>query len=174
MRYLFLALLLVFNLCGCVSSKVASNKDPNFNQKLTKIYLVLKTSKYSKDFRELFQKTFLDELSKKNILCFYEVPDPLALETETDLQKRIAEAGADVVMTFTQTESSGATSYRTFNGGYAPSYSSSVFDVKMFLPNSDRPVWRANIDVGTMGDLSDGGRKTAKKLLEQMIKDGLM
>ena len=89
MRYLLFASFLVLNLCGCSSSKVASNKDPNFNQKLSKVYLILKTPKYSKDFKEQFQKTFLDELAKRNVLCFYESPDPLALETEADVQSAL-------------------------------------------------------------------------------------
>ena len=179
MRYLLFASFLVLNLCGCSSSKVASNKDPNFNQKLSKVYLILKTPKYSKDFKEQFQKTFLDELAKRNVLCFYESPGPLALETEADVQKRIAEAAPDVVITFTQTEGMVSTSgnsgwMNNHMNNFSYSQFSSVFDVKMFVPNTERAVWRANIDVSASGDVSEGGQKTAKKLIAQLVKDGLI
>ncbi len=50
------------------------------------------------------------------------------------------------------------------------------FDVKIFAPNSSKPVWRGLLKASTngFGNISAEGKSRAERIAEKLIQDGVI
>lgn len=156
---------------GCVTSKIASNKAPDFNEKISKVYLVIKSSKGAKEFSYSFKTAFLHALSARGITSDYYVMDELALESDKDINEKISKFNPQVLMVMTQTEAEG---YNSNNFGGSSNISGGVFDIKIMLPESDKPVWRASLEAYGDNGIDVAVKKSVKKLIDQLTIDKLI
>jgi hypothetical protein len=168
--FLFVPLIFVFS-ASCVTSKISSNKAPDFNEKISKVYFVIKGSKGAKEFSYSFKTAFLHALSARGISSDYYVMDELALESDKDINEKISKFNPQVVIFMTQTE---ADSYNTYNLGGSNNISGGVFDIKIMKPESDRPVWRASLEASGSNDIDMAVQKSVKKLIDQLTIDKLI
>jgi predicted ester cyclase len=166
-----LLMLVSFFSFSCVNSKITSNKAPDFNEKIVRLYLVIKNSKGAKEFSYSFKTAFLHGLSAKQIVSDYYVMDELALESDKDINEKISKFNPQVLMIMTQTESKG---YREVNFGGSNNISGGIFDIKIMLPKSDKVIWRANLEAYGDTGIDAAVEKAAKKLLDKLIIDKLI
>ncbi|SCY58662.1 hypothetical protein [Flavobacterium caeni] len=169
-------------LTGC-ATKVASNKATDFTHKITKLYIVVKGTDSAEKFLRKFTENFTSHLTASGIEHAELFMDPLSLESDEDVHKKIQAFAPNLVMTISQTESR-----RTTNGGYNPGFhggtgfaiggGSSVtggtFDIKMFTPGSTKPVWRGNLKADAQFGLASSASKANEKLIKKLIEDGLL
>lgn len=156
---------------GCVTSKITSNKSPDFNEKISKVYLLIKGSKGAKEFSYSFKTAFLHALSARGITSDYYVMDELALESDKDINEKILKFNPQVVMVMTQTESE---SYSQNNFGGSHNISSGVFDIKMMTSESDKPVWRASLEAYGGYGIDMAVKKSVKRLIDKLTIDKLI
>jgi len=164
-------LFLIVATSGCVTSSISSNKSPDFNQKITRLYLVIRSSKGAKEFSYSFKTEFLRTLSSRGIVTDYEVLDELALESDKDLTDKISNFGPQVVMVMNQTESK-SNAGQTF--GASHNISGGTFDIKLLLPASDKPVWRASLDAYGDSGIEAAVDKSVRNLVTKLTEDGLI
>jgi hypothetical protein len=47
-------------------------------------------------------------------------------------------------------------------------------DLQIIIPGQKTPVWRASTAISGSGDIEVGIEKTAKQIIKQLVKDGMM
>ena len=133
-------LIITFIACSCTAT-IQSNKSKDFNKKIGKFYAVIKVADNTGNFVPKFSTALQEGLKQRGVEIEFEVIDPLALETEQDLVRRVSDSQADALLVMSQTESVTYTNPNTFYiGGQKASGGS--FDIKIFVPGNSRPVWR--------------------------------
>jgi len=167
----FVLTLLPFVMLGCTAAKIQSNKDPNFTKKIQVLHIVLRGSASSDVLIYTMGDYLRDELNAKGVKTTVERVNALSLETDKEFLDRVNKLNPDALLTINQTEvrkAVGGYSYRigSYNTG-------ATFDLKLFQPGSEKPVWRANISIDAQGEGS-GGKKTALKIIEKMTLDELI
>jgi hypothetical protein len=162
---------LAFLLGSCVSSNIRSNKSPDFNEKITKLFIIGKVGEKAKYFYSALATNFVASLKEKGIEVRTFYVDPLSLDSDEDMTKRIALYDPNLVMIINQTESRENVNGFGFGGGFTIG---GTFDIKMFQPNSKNPVWRANLKADSSVDLKDAAKNANKKLVEKLIEDKLL
>ena len=169
----FFSLIFLFSIVsvGCASSKITSNKAPDFNEKISKAYLLIKTSKGTKQFSYSFKTAFLHALSARGISSDYYVMDELALETDKDIDQKISKFDPQVVIVMNQTE---AEINNGNNFGTLNNISGGVFDIRIMLPASDKLIWRASLEAYGNSGIDAAVEKSVKKLIEQLTIDKLI
>ncbi|MFN3555268.1 MAG: hypothetical protein ACK4VN_04810 [Bacteroidales bacterium] len=170
----FLFVLILFLFSGCYAN-IKSRKAPDFNSEITKFYAVLKLGDNIGRFGPRFSRSLQELMLLRGVELEYEILDPLALETEQEVLNRIRKSNADGVMFITQTASSVTYSSnsislmkRNATGG--------TFDVKVFVPGRENPVWRGVLKTGTNGngDLTVVAKRSARRLCNQLAQDRLI
>jgi|HubBroStandDraft_6_1064221.scaffolds.fasta_scaffold490038_2 hypothetical protein len=156
--------------CGPVVH-LSANKSPDYNEKLTKVYLLIRSAKGASKFADGFKAGFLSEMTKRNIAADSYVIEPLALEGDKDITARIAQYGPQAVVFMNQTESV-STSGGTFSK--TNPVTSATFDIKILLPGSDKPVWRGNMVASGNSHVTEAVEKAVTTLIRQMATDGLI
>jgi hypothetical protein len=168
--YILFILFSIF-LPGCVTSKIESNKAPDFNEKISKIYLVIKSAKGAKEFSYSFKTAFLHALMEKGVTSDYYIMDELALESDKEINEKISKFNPQLVMTMTQTESK---THSTYNFGGSNNISGGIFDIKILMPRSEKPVWRASLEAFGENGIDRAVEKSVKKLIDKMKIDKLI
>ena len=175
MRKIALTIGVVCFLMGC-STKIASNKATDFSEKITKLFIIVKGTETSQSFLDKLTENFGAHLAENGIPYQKFQMEALSLESEEDIQKKVVEFGPNLVMMISQTESR-----RTTNGGFSPGFNGpgfgfgggtsavtgATFDIKLYRPGSQNPVWRGNLKA----DAQFGLASSAKKANEKMIKN---
>ncbi|HMV07937.1 MAG TPA: hypothetical protein PK325_03800 [Cyclobacteriaceae bacterium] len=162
---------LLFLVLGCTSSKIESNKDPQFNQKVSKIFITLRVSEGSWGFFRPFIYDYLQpELKAHKVETIVHNFGPLSLESDKDVVAKIVDYQPDVVMSIVQTER------RSTSGTYGNSETGATMDIKMFLPKKENPVWRASFKVDANFDVASyaAAKRATVKLIEKMKADGII
>ncbi|HMI06993.1 MAG TPA: hypothetical protein VK528_05580 [Flavobacterium sp.] len=187
-KLLLIGLLLVIAGCG-IKTHIDSNKSPDFSEKITKLYILVKQSDSSKPFLYPFVTNFETELTAKGIAFEEYYMDPLSLESEEDIQKKIQDYGPNTVMIISQSESRITHSSHTnsgfgsgFNNGYGGfggsssgrTISGGTFDIKIFKPAGKNPVWRANLSADTPSGIKKAVKKANEIFIEKLISDKLI
>jgi hypothetical protein len=172
LHVLLFSVLLLTTACG--TSRISSNKSPDFNDKLTKIYLLVKAGKGTTSFAQQFQDAFFAELAKRNIATDGYIVQPLALESDEDIHKKIEKFNPQVLMIMQQTQAERYAGVG-MNSIYAQNnVNGATFDIKLLLPGSDKPVWRASLEShGDYGILA-AVNKSVKRLIDELTQDGLL
>lgn len=152
-------------LSGCTSSKITSNKSPEFNDKLSKVFLVMRSGTGSKEFAYSFKTAFLRSLESRGIASAYHIYDPLSLESEKQVSEKIEKFNPQALIIINQTESRGYNAKNVIGG---------VFDIRIMLQNSDAPIWRANLDANGESGIEYAVDKAVKKLIDRLIVDKMI
>jgi len=166
----FFALGFIITLASsCTTTKIDSNKSPNFNQKVSKIFLTVRGSEGSKEFMKPLTTSLVSELTTHGVECNYYTFDPLSLETDKDLIEKIKIYNPDVVMTVVQTER------RVTSGSMGRAETGATLDIRLFIPNQDNPVWRASVKVdGNFEVALNPAKQTTAKIIEKLKMDGII
>jgi hypothetical protein len=179
MKKIYLIGILIL-LSSCVTSKITSNKLSGFDEKISKLFITVKGSDSSKSFFQSFVVSLRKKLKKKNVELRSHYYSPLSLETENDVEIKISDFGPNLIMSINQTESiqtinNSGFGNNTFGWGFNNGYNTGgTFDVKIFQPNSTKPVWRANLKANGQMGLGESAEKAVKKLIEKLIEDNLL
>ncbi|MDO3695912.1 hypothetical protein QVZ41_13760 [Wenyingzhuangia sp. chi5] len=161
-------------LSSCVSAKITSRKAEDFNEKINKIYILSRGAEDAK----YFYKGFFIELEKyfneENVKFESYRYDKLSLETDKEIDEKINKFSPDVVMLINQTESE--KHINAVGIGFTHStITKGTFDIKIFLPNSEKIVWRGNLTADAAYDnLAQAAEKSVQKLIEKLKLDGLL
>lgn len=174
MKKIFLSItLLVFT--SCVTSKITSNKSPDFNEKIEKLFITVRGSDTTKSFFQSFVVQLRKKLNEKNIELKSHYFSPLSLESESEVREKISNYNPNLIMTINQTESRQTINNNGFSwGNTGGTYTGGTFDVKIFQPNSKNPVWRANLIADGGFGLETSAKKAVEKLIEKLIEDELL
>jgi hypothetical protein len=180
MKNIFLSLILLV-LTSCVTSKITSNKSPNFNEKIEKLFITVKGSDNTKSFFQSFVVEFRKKLNEKNIKSKSHYFSPLSLESENEIDDKISNYNPKLIMTINQTESRQTINNNNNGFGWGNTgwgntglNTGGTFDVKIFQPNSKNPVWRANLKADGQFGLETSAKKAVEKLIEKLIEDKLL
>ncbi len=166
------AIVLFLLLTSCVTSKITSNKAPDFNEKITKLFIVIKVTENTKYFFSSFTTSFIASLKERGIEVKTHYLDPLSLESESDIDEKITLYNPNLTMIINQTESRQTVS--VFGFGATGTTTGGTFDIRIFQPSSKNPVWRANLSVDSSLELETAAKKANKKIIEKLIEDGLL
>lgn len=167
----WLALGLIISVASsCTTTKISSNKSPDFNQKVSRVFLTVRGSEGSKKFMQPLATSLQSELKNHGVESSHHYFDPLSLETEKDLIQKIREYNPDVVMSIVQTER------RSTSGQYGNAETGATLDIRLLIPNQDKPVWRASLIVDGNFEVAAGSaaQQSASKLIEKLKMDGII
>ena len=180
---------LVITGCGRTIVKIDSNKEPDFSGKISKLYILIKQTDNAKPFLYPFITRFETYLTSKNIAFQEYYLEQLSLETDENVQKRIDAYGPNTVMIVSQDQSRITHSYS--NNGFAGSggYNSvgfggnagnmrritgGTFDIKLFIPKSKNPVWRASLRADSPKGIKRAVTEATEKFINKLIADNLL
>jgi hypothetical protein len=167
-RIIFSVLIFTFS---CASSKIDSNKSPEFTQKVSKIYITLRVSEGSRNFFRPFIYDYLQpELKKHNVETTVYDFGSLSLESDKDVIGKINVYNPDVVMSIVQTERRATTGY------YGNGETGATMDIKMFLPGKENPIWRASLKVDGNFEIASyaASKKATARLIEKLQQDDII
>ncbi|MDO9261667.1 MAG: hypothetical protein Q7U08_06980 [Flavobacteriaceae bacterium] len=150
-------------LSNCVTTKIQSNKAYSFNEKISKLYILVRGNDDSRSFYTSFTNDFEKTLNEKGIKYQKYYYDPLSLETEKDIQTKINYFEPNLIMIVNQTESRNTVNQNAFSFGSNSTNTGGTFEVKLFKPNSDNPVWRAKLQADGQFGLSTSAEKASQK-----------
>jgi hypothetical protein len=159
-------------LTQCVTT-IQSNKSPNFNRTIKKFYVVVKVADNTQSFVPKFSTAFTELLKVRGCEAVFNLLDPLSLENEQALVTKIKESGADALMVISQTESVTHQGYGYWNFGQV---SGGTFDIRVFEPANDNPIWRGNLksNTGGYGGIGAVAKKSAEQLFNKLVQDRMI
>ncbi len=166
---LFFAVITTLLFQSCVSTKIESNKSPDFNQKVSKIYIKVQGS--SQKYMKQLIDYILPELKSHGIEAATYYYDPLSLDSEKDILEEIKAYNPDVVMSIGQTEKR-ATS-NNYYGTHA-TVTGATLDIKIFIPGKENPVWRASLKTDSDFGVANASESSAKKIINKLKDDGII
>lgn len=169
-RNLFVLAIIIAVSSSCTTTKIDSKKSPDFNQKVTKIFLTVRGSEGSKKLMKPLTTSLQAELRNHGVESSNHYFDPLSLETEKDLMEKIKGYNPDVVMTIVQTER------RSTSGQYGNAETGATLDIRLFIPNQDNPVWRASLKVDGNFEVAPGSavKQSTSRIVEKLKMDGII
>lgn len=183
--------------CG-VKINIESNKAPDFSEKITKLYILIKETDNAKAFMYPFFKGFEAHLAEKNIPFQEYFQDALSLETDEDVDKKIQEYGPNLIMVISQSQSiithsssynsgfnnggfksggfkSGGFGYNSYGGGTTGrKITGGIFDIKLYKPGVKNPVWRGSLKVNGASGIKKAGMKAYDVFIQKLIEDQLL
>lgn len=161
--------LLIILMANCVTTNIESNKNPDFTQKISKIYITVKVTGSSKAYMKAFTKYMLTTLKTHAVESEVHYFDPESTERAKDIVKKIKTYDPDVIMAVEQTESrmaSGAHRNGTVTGA--------TLDIKLYLPTKNTQVWSGSLKAeGSLG-LASAAQSSAKKIVQKLKSDGVI
>ena len=157
-----LFLFLLSTLSNCVSIK--SVRDPNFNKKISKVFVEIDGSNRAENYFENLKFNLNRRFYESDIESIFYMRNALSLDSPEDKNKQIAEYQPDVIFYIIQT------SHNTVNGVN----SGGVLELTLVEPGSDKPVWKAVLEMDTGGWGMGDHAQVANKIFEQLRKDGII
>lgn len=163
---LFLALL---SFSSCVQTRMTSNKAEWYGGKLTKTYIIINSVKPMETYSLALGDQLNSSLLSKNIISEYHVRDPLSLESDKDIEKRIQKYSPSQLIIFNQTA---ITSGSGIHGG--------TYEVQIIKADNKRIIWKGYLSTYSQFPVSlrifrdKSVRKNLEKLIEKWQEDGLI
>ena len=166
MRKLIFAMALL--IASCVTTKISSNKAPDFNGKIKRLYIVAKGADEAKSFFVRFYQSFGQSLKTEGIVTEYYYFDPLSLEGESSVISKIEAFSPNMVMMINQTEA------RNYKQYWSSSNTGGTFDIRIQVPESKNPIWRANLKADASMGLGEAAQKASNTLLTKLKEDQML
>jgi len=191
MRFLRHPLILLAGLlvlAGCTSTEVISNKDPDFNGQVDKIYVSSRIT----DALDKYERSALDAMSKTmtaqdvNVVMVSEVVpgDDAAKKGEetpvTDVPFAEAREQGSTMLLVLEERDRDITIRPNFNtGGSSSPQETYSLNASLYDVDREKRVWRAELETkGNQGSFTSGqgkeGRIMAESLMEKFVEDGLL
>ncbi|GAB5525717.1 MAG: hypothetical protein Roseis2KO_35890 [Roseivirga sp.] len=182
-----LALVAVSSLNSCVSTNIRSARVRTYAGAPKKIFLKVQSNpEYNMFLRGIAWK-IEDALRARGIAVNLYIYEALSdRDNARMIEKYISTFGADLVLEMAQTAQSSdwintVPTYTgdTFNGGQSYLHSSSTLSLRLIDRTNEQSVWKAKITNKTNSVFSDmktgsGVEKTARKVIEALVKDGIL
>lgn len=157
MRNITLYLFTILMLQSCAPQfKIQTNKAENFNEKIEKVYVLIRLNKrMPANQTEALKSSLEEELTLRNIPNEIEILNSLSLGNEYSLTKE--KKKENTVMVIKQT------------------VPLNKFDVKLFTPTQRDPIWRANLEM-TYASVSHKKMmsKFSDSIIQKLTEDGLL
>lgn len=182
-------LIVAFAMTACTSTEVVSNKDPDYDRTIESLYIYSEVSDELEGLEMTSMQRMIMALKTGQVdveiehLAYKEDGPSLEEKSETDgiSFETAREFGATQVLKFTEEDRSEVRRRGSVNpntgfmtgGGTDQTYK---FDASLYDVKTEKRIWRANVTTeGTeMTAQSAEGRTLAKKLIEQLVEDGLL
>jgi hypothetical protein len=157
-------LFLIVVLQSCYSASIVANKDANYNKKIGKIYVVISSAKDVHHFDDRLLEALTDQIKLKGVFADGFVRNPLALETDEDINTKINKYDPEALLIIKQTH------ITYINGGAG----AGTFEIALMDKETKKNVWKSTLYLNGPW-YSDGTVDTmVKKLLAQMQQDHLI
>lgn len=164
---------LLLSLSSCVTTSIRSNKSLSYNEKLDKVFVLVKGTDFTNSsFKPFFSKLYAS-LETKGVASGSHYIDPLSLKTDEEIQSLIDKANPNLVMVIEQREVRRFTS-EPIRSGTSILRSGATFDIKITKYNSEKPIWRASLDAEGSYGISQSARKASERVIEKLEADGLL
>ncbi len=161
---ILLSLFLVTCLQACVTVKIDSNKEASYTKKPKKIYILISGAKQAKIFCQAFSDGLQSKFNEKGIQSESYVYNPLSLETDSDIDKRINQYSPEALLVIKQKQ------VHSTNGGV----DGGTFELSLIDGATKKPVWKSELDVyGQMG-MDDALEKSIATVCKKMEQDQLL
>ncbi len=151
-----LIFLLVITGCSSIKSVV----DPQFNGKITRVFI----QTVSSDSVSYFSKEFMDGLVKGfdqyGIDCKVGEWNSLSLDDPFDIKTKMQNFNADAGMIILQTKENFTRG--TITGG--------EYELSMLCPSSDKPIWRGILSLGS----GSGNNTYAQRIIYKLEEDKII
>ena len=161
--YFLLFVFLMVLVHSCTTVNIIANKQTSYTKKPKKIYIVGTCSKIANVFCTGLINGLKPALNDKGILVDGFVSDPLSLETEQDINKKIAQYDPQAVLRIQQTA----------NGS-----SVAVFELTLIDSETSKNVWKGELQISAdqYSSIEDVGiiNKAVKQLLTQLSHDDII
>lgn len=160
--YLYIAVALM--LCqACSTVKIASNKREGYDKQPKKIYIVTDCDKGISTFCKNFTEGLKNNLSLKGITCDADVRDLLLLESDEDINKKIAAYNPEAALMIHQTQT-GSDTY--------------TFEFTLIDEDTQKPVWKCELEVSVDSYISIDNdaviNKTIQTVLGKLVQDKII
>lgn len=167
---------ILFFATSCVTTKITSNKSADFNEKISKLYIIMKGTESVEPFFKSFSSELVNSLTLKGIESKVVLSDPLSLESEIDVNQKIIDYKPNLLMIIQQTESRQTVNsgFGSSGWGYGSSDTGATFDVKFFQPNLKNPIWRGNLKADGQFGLRSSASKACEAFIAKLIEDKLL
>jgi DNA-directed RNA polymerase specialized sigma54-like protein len=189
-RILAVAVLIVaFAMTACTSTEVVSNKDPGYDRNIESLYIFSEVSEELEKLEMVSMQRMLMTLKTGQvdveIKHLDHDEDEPSLEEKSDKDgisfETAREFGATQVLKFTETDRTEVKRGAMMNHSTGMMTGSGTdqtyeFDASLYDATTEKRIWRATVTTeGTeMTAQSAEGRTLAKKLIEQLVEDGLL
>ena len=161
---IFPVLLLTVVLQSCSSARIVSNKDGNYTKKLKKVYVIVSSAKNVSHFDDRLLTALTDQIKLKGIFADGFARNPLSLETEEDINRKINKYDPDALLLIKQTQ------ITYINGGAG----GGTFEITLIDKETKKNVWKSTLNLQGAW-YEDGTIDTmVAKLLAQMEQDQLI
>ncbi len=160
----FFVLLLTVVLQSCYSAKIVSNKDVNYTQKLKRVYVIVSSAKDVKHFDDRLLTALTDKIKLKGVFADGFARNPLSLETEEDINRKINKYDPDALLLIKQTQ------ITYINGGPG----AGTFEITLIDKETKKNVWKSTLNLQGAWQDDSTIDTMVSKLLTQMEQDQLI
>ncbi|RVT98055.1 hypothetical protein EOD41_18380 [Mucilaginibacter limnophilus] len=156
---LILGFMLIFQACGTV--KISSNKQADYTKKPRKIFIMSDCAKEGSSFCNFLSGGLQREFINKGIQADFYMRDPLSLDTETDINKKISSYEPDAVLLIRQT---------------VAGYSVGTYELTLIDGQTKKNVWKSEVSTesGSYGTDLDVFKKALKIVLNKLTTDEII
>jgi hypothetical protein len=159
-----LLLLFILALQSCSSARIVSNKDVNYNRKLKKIYVFISSAKDVDHFDDRLLISLTDKIKLKGVFCEGFVRNPLSLETEEEINKKIDKYNPEALLLIKQTQ------VTYINGGPG----GGIFEITLIDGETKKNVWKSSLNLSGPWQYDSTIETMVEKLLTQMVQDQII
>ncbi|RVT98054.1 hypothetical protein EOD41_18375 [Mucilaginibacter limnophilus] len=166
MKKILLLACTVIVLClqACISANIQSNKQATYTRQPKKVYFIVNAGSESKKFTANFINSLQKALMAKGIENNGHQYDPLSLDSNEDIEKRINGYDPEALLIIKQTR------VTMMNGGAG----AGVFEVGLVDKETKKQVWKGVLDVTGPFTMPETASKAVKTLMQKMQQDKLV
>lgn len=162
-RLYCITMVLAIAFSSCATINIISNKQAGYTAQPHKIYMVISCSSEGKEFCSGLVANLKQSLAQKQVKTEEYLRDALALESEADINKKVADYNPDAVLIIKQ----------TITGSKMGTFELTLFDSQL-----KKNVWKSQLDISTDNYSELDGPATisnsAKIVLNKLIEDKIV
>lgn len=156
--------LIICSLQSCFSAKIESSKQAGYNEKLYKVYIIVNGAKETKNFSQTFFTGLKAKLREKNIQSNGFLRDPLSLDTEEDVLKKINDYDPQALLVIKQT-------HITYTNG---TVTDAKLDLTLIDGKTQKPVWKGLAKVYGAFGITESAEVAVNNVIKKLQEDKLI
>jgi hypothetical protein len=161
--YLVPIFIFVFICQSCSTVNIASNKQEGYNKQPKKIYVVVNCDKNTNVFCSGLVNGLKNKFTEKGIQSDSYIHDPLSLQTQEEINKKVTSYGPEAILMIQQT---------VIGDGRG------TFELTLIDGETNKPVWKSEFEISadSYTSLEDTGviNKGLKILVDKLIQDKII